>query len=172
MKKKLNAKSAHMEIEFPYFIEKTAPVSKAKSLMEYTCKLWGSLNDELDICLGVEVPVTTLCPCSKEMSEKGAHNQRGIVSIKVRFKKFFWIEDVIKIAEKSASCEVYSLLKRPDEKYVTEKAYNNPMFVEDIVRNVAKKLEKNQNITWFSVESENIESIHNHSAYALVEKSL
>jgi len=172
MKKKLNAKSAHIEVEFPYFIEKTAPVSKAKSLMEYTCKLWGSLDDEIDICLGVEVPVTTLCPCSKEMCEKGAHNQRGIVSIKVRFKKFFWIEDVIKIAEKSASSEVYSLLKRPDEKYVTEKAYENPMFVEDIVRNVAQKLEKNPNITWFSVESENIESIHNHSAYALVEKSL
>jgi len=172
MKKKLNAKSAHIEIEFPYFIEKTAPVSKAKSLMEYTCKLWGSLNDDIDICLGVEVPVTTLCPCSKEMSEKGAHNQRGIVAIKVRFKKFFWIEDFIEIAEKSASCEVYALLKRPDEKYVTEKAYNNPMFVEDIVRNVAKELEENPNITWFSVESENIESIHNHSAYALVEKSL
>jgi len=172
MKKKLNAKSAHIEVEFPYFIEKTAPVSKAKSLMEYTCKLWGSLNHELDICLGVEVPVTTLCPCSKEMCEKGAHNQRGIVSIEVRFKKFFWIEDVIKIAEKSASSEVFSLLKRPDERYVTEKAYDNPMFVEDIVRNVAQKLEKDPNITWFSVESENIESIHNHSAYALVVKSL
>lgn len=172
MKKKLSAKSAHIEIEFPYFIEKIAPVSKAKSLMEYTCKLWGSLNDDIDICLGVEVPVNTLCPCSKEMSKKGAHSQRGIISVKVRFKKFFWIEDVIKIAERSASCEVYSLLKRPDEKYVTEKAYDNPMFVEDIVRNVAKKLEKNPDITWFSVESENIESIHNHSAYALVEKSL
>jgi len=172
MKKKLSAQSAHIEIEFPYFIEKIAPVSKAKSLMEYTCKLWGSLNDEVDICLGVEVPVTTLCPCSKEMSKKGAHNQRGIVSVKVRFKKFFWIEDVIKIAEKSASSEVYSLLKRPDEKHVTEKAYENPMFVEDVVRSVAQKLEKNPNIIWFSVESENIESIHNHSAYALVEKSL
>jgi GTP cyclohydrolase I len=172
MKKKLNAKSAHIEVEFPYFIEKTPPVSKAKSLMEYTCKLWGSLNDEIDICLVVEVPVTTLCPCSKEMSEKGAHNQRGIVSIKVRFKKLFWIEDVIKIAEQSASSDVYSLLKRPDEKYVTEKAYEHPMFVEDVVRSVAQKLEKNPNITWYSVESENIESIHNHSAYALVEKSL
>jgi GTP cyclohydrolase I len=106
------------------------------------------------------------------MSKKGAHNQRGIISIRVRFKKFFWIEDVIKIAEKSASGEVYALLKRPDEKFVTEKAYENPMFVEDIVRNVAQKLEKNPNITWFSVESENIESIHNHSAYALVEKFL
>jgi GTP cyclohydrolase I len=172
MKKRLNAKSAHLEIEFPYFIEKIAPVSKAKSLMEYTCTLWGSLNDTLDICLGVEVPVTTLCPCSKEMSKKGAHNQRGIVSIKVRFKKFLWIEEVIRIAEQSASSEVYSLLKRPDEKYVTERAYDNPMFVEDVVRNVAQRLERNPNITWFSVESENIESIHNHSAYALVEKTL
>jgi len=160
------------EIKFPYFIEKSAPVSGSKSLMEYTCSLCGSLNDSLDICLGVEVPVTTLCPCSKEMCKKGAHNQRGIVSIKIRFKKFFWIEDVIKIAEKSASSEVYSLLKRPDEKYVTEKAYENPMFVEDVVRNVAQKLEKNKEITWFSVETENIESIHNHSAYALIEKYL
>lgn len=172
MKKRLNAKSAHLEIEFPYFIEKIAPVSKAKSLMEYTCTLWGSLNDTLDICLGVQVPVTTLCPCSKEMSKKGAHNQRGIVSIKVRFKKFLWIEEVIRIAEQSASSDVYSLLKRPDEKYVTERAYDNPMFVEDVVRNVAQRLERNPNITWFSVESENIESIHNHSAYALVEKTL
>jgi GTP cyclohydrolase I len=106
------------------------------------------------------------------MSDRGAHNQRGIISIRVRFKKFFWIEDVIKIAEQSASCEVYSLLKRPDEKFVTDKAYRNPMFVEDIVRTVATKLQKNPNITWFSVESENLESIHNHSAYALVEKSL
>lgn len=172
MKKKLNAKSAHIEIEFPYFIEKTAPVSKAKSLMEYTCRLWGSLYDRVDITLGVEVPVTTLCPCSKEMSAKGAHNQRGIVSIKIRFTGLFWIEDVIKIAEKSASCEVYSLLKRPDEKHVTDKAYNNPMFVEDVVRTIANKLQKNAKITWFTVESENLESIHNHSAYALVEKSL
>lgn len=172
MKKKLNAKSAHIEIEFPYFIEKTAPVSKAKSLMEYTCTLWGSLDKHADITLGVEVPVTTLCPCSKEMSTKGAHNQRGIVSIRIKFKKLFWIEDVIRIAEKSASCEVYSLLKRPDEKHVTEKAYNHPMFVEDVVRTIARKLQKNAKITWFSVESENLESIHNHSAYALVEKSL
>lgn len=172
MKEKLNAKSAHIEIEFPYFVEKTAPVSKAKSLMEYTCRLWGSLDKDVDITLGVEVPVTTLCPCSKEMSTRGAHNQRGIVSIKIRFKQLFWIEDVIKIAEKSASCEVYSLLKRPDEKHVTDKAYNNPMFVEDVVRTIARKLQKNAMITWFSVESENLESIHNHSAYALVEKTL
>jgi len=171
MKKSLDAVSAHMEIEFPYFIEKEAPVTKAKSLMEYTCKFWGSHNDKLDLVVGVEVPVTTLCPCSKEISKKGAHNQRSIVTVKIRFKKIFWIEDLIKIVEKSASSEVYAILKRPDEKYVTEKAYNNPMFVEDVVRNIADKLRKDPNIIWFSVESENIESIHNHNAYAFIEKS-
>jgi GTP cyclohydrolase I len=172
MKKSLRAESAHMEIEFPYFIEKHAPVTKAKSLMEYTCKFWGSHNDRLDIIVGVEVPITTLCPCSKEISRKGAHNQRSMVTVKIRFKKIFWIEDLIKIVEQSASSEVYAILKRPDEKYVTEKAYNNPMFVEDVVRNVAEKLRKDQNINWFSVESENIESIHNHNAYAFVEKKI
>jgi GTP cyclohydrolase I len=170
MKKSLKAESAHMEIEFPYFIEKEAPVTKSKSLMEYTCKFLGSHNDKLDLVVGVEVPVTTLCPCSKEISKKGAHNQRSIVTVKIRFKKIFWIEDLIKIVEESASSEVYAILKRPDEKYVTEKAYNNPMFVEDVVRNVAEELRKDSNITWFSVESENIESIHNHNAYAFVEK--
>jgi len=171
IKESLNAESAHMEIEFPYFIEKEAPVTRAKSLMEYTCKFWGSHNKKVDLIVGVEVPVTTLCPCSKEISRKGAHNQRSIVTVKIRFKTIFWIEDLIKIVEDSASCEVYAMLKRPDEKYVTERAYNNPMFVEDVVRNVAEKLEKDSNITWFSVESENLESIHNHSAYAFVEKN-
>jgi GTP cyclohydrolase I len=170
MKKSLRAESAHMEIEFPYFIEKHAPVTKAKSLMEYTCKFWGSHNDRLDIIVGVEVPITTLCPCSKEISKKGAHNQRSMVTVKIRFKKIFWIEDLIKIVEQSASSEVYAILKRPDEKYVTEKAYDNPMFVEDVVRNVAGKLRKDQNINWFSVESENLESIHNHNAYAFIER--
>jgi GTP cyclohydrolase I len=170
MKNSLHAESAHMEIEFPYFIEKEAPVTKAKSLMEYTCKFCGAHNDKLDLVVGVEVPVTTLCPCSKEISKKGAHNQRSIVTVKIRFKKIFWIEDLIKIVEESASSEVYAILKRPDEKYVTEKAYNSPMFVEDVVRNVADKLRKDPNITWFSVESENIESIHKHNAYAFVEK--
>lgn len=172
IKKSLKAESAHMEIEFPYFIEKQAPVTKSKSLMEYTCKIIGSHNHSLDLVVGVEVPVTTLCPCSKEISKKGAHNQRSIVTVKIRFKKvkIYWIEDLIKIIEDSASCEIYAILKRPDEKYVTEKAYNNPMFVEDVVRNVAEKLMRDPNITWFSVESENIESIHNHNAYAFVEK--
>jgi GTP cyclohydrolase I len=170
MRRSLDAESAHMEIEFPYFIEKEAPVSKARSLMEYTCRFWGSHNESEDLIVGVEVPVTTLCPCSKEISEKGAHNQRSIVTVKVRFKKFFWIEDLIQIVEGSVSSDMFALLKRSDEKFVTERAYDNPMFVEDVVRSVAEKLEKEPNFVWFSVESENIESIHNHSAYAFVEK--
>jgi GTP cyclohydrolase I len=120
--------------------------------------------------VGIDVPITTVCPCSKEISDQGAHNQRGTVTVNVRFNKFIWIEDIIQLVEKSASCDVYSILKRPDEKYVTEKAYENPMFVEDVVREVAQKLAADPNITWFSVESENFESIHNHSAYAYVEK--
>ncbi|MBI4618604.1 MAG: GTP cyclohydrolase I FolE2 [Desulfobacterales bacterium] len=172
MKEKLNAKSAHLEIEFPYFIEKRAPVSKAKGLMEYTCKFCASHNEERDLYIQVDVPITTLCPCSKEISQDGAHNQRGKASVKLRFEKFLWIEDIIKYVEESASSEVYSLLKRSDEKFVTEKAYSNPMFVEDVVRNVASKLDADTNITWFSVEAENFESIHNHNAYAFVEKKV
>jgi len=168
---KLSARSAHMEIEFPYFIEKTAPVSKAKSLMEYRCLFAGSNNaKQTDFQVGVTVPVTTVCPCSKEISKFGAHNQRGIVTVKVRFNKFFWIEDIIKMVEESASGEVYSLLKRVDEKYVTEKAYENPKFVEDIVRCVAVKLNEDDTFIWYSIEAENFESIHNHSAYAFLER--
>ncbi len=171
MRKRLNARSSHIEVEFPYFIEKKAPVSKAKGIMEYTCKFLGSCSEgERDLCVGVEVPVTTLCPCSREISIKGAHNQRSKVTVKLRFKKFFWIEDLIELIEESASAPVYSLLKRPDERFITELAYENPMFVEDVVRAVAKRLEQDENITWFSVESENIESIHNHNVYALVER--
>jgi len=168
---KLHAQSAHMEIEFPYFLEKTAPVSKAKSFMEYRCLFSGENSaEQTDFLVGIAVPVTTVCPCSREISKVGAHNQRSIVTVKVRFKKFFWIEDVIKKVEKSASGEVYSLLKRPDEKYVTEKAYENPKFVEDVVRSVAVKLNNDSNFTWYSIEAENFESIHNHSAYAYIEK--
>jgi GTP cyclohydrolase I len=162
-----------MEIEFPYFVEKTAPVSGAKSLMEYTCSFSGHNSaSTTDFLVGVIVPVTTVCPCSKEISNLGAHNQRSMVTAKVRFKKFFWIEDLIRLVEDSASGEVYSLLKRVDEKFVTEKAHENPMFVEDVVRNVAQELNKNDNFTWYSVEAENFESIHNHSAYACVEKTI
>lgn len=171
MREKLHAESAQMEIVFPYFIEKTAPVTKAKSLMEYTCLFCGeNSGQKSDFTVGVTVPVTTVCPCSKEISDRGAHNQRSLITVKVRFKKFFWIEDLIRLVEDSASGEVYSLLKRADEKYVTEKAYENPMFAEDVVRNCAEKLNRDPNFTSYSVEAENFESIHNHSAYACVEK--
>ncbi len=172
MKEKLKAESAHIEISFPYFIEKTAPVSGATSLMEYQCSFCGDTDGvDDDFLVGVTVPVTTVCPCSKEISSMGAHNQRSIVRLRLRFKKFFWIEDVIDIIEDSASSEVFSLLKRVDEKFVTEQAFENPMFVEDVVRNVATKLNGIENFIWYSVEAENLESIHNHSAYAYLEKS-
>jgi GTP cyclohydrolase I len=118
----------------------------------------------------LKVPIITVCPCSKEISEHGAHNQRGEVRVSLRFKKFIWIEDIIRLVEESGSAEVYSVLKRDDEKYVTEKSFENPMFVEDVVREVARKLEADPNITWFSGDSENFESIHNHSAYAYIER--
>jgi GTP cyclohydrolase I len=170
VKKKLKAKTAHLEVEFPYFIEKEAPVTKSKSLMEYICRFSGSSNEKEDFYVGIVVPITTVCPCSKEISQFGAHNQRSLVTVNLRFKKFIWIEDIIQLIEECASCDLYSILKRPDEKYVTEKAYENPMFVEDVVREIAKRLKKDSNITWFTVESENFESIHNHSAYAFVER--
>ena len=170
MKKRLNAKSAHMEITFPYFINKMAPVTGSEGLMEYKCTFKGSLNKRPDLVIILHVPISTLCPCSKEISDFGAHNQRGEVKLQVRFKKFIWIEELINLVERSASSDVYSVLKREDEKYVTERAFNNPMFVEDIVRDIAQELNKDSNITWFAVESENFESIHNHNAYAYVEK--
>ncbi len=170
MKKRLNAKSAHMEITFPYFIKKRAPVTKSEGLMEYICTFKGSLNEGSDLVTIIHVPISTLCPCSKEISAFGAHNQRGEVTLQVRFKKFIWIEDLIRLVEETASSDVYSVLKREDEKYVTEWAYDHPMFVEDIVREIAQKLNHDSNITWFAVESENFESIHNHNAYAYVEK--
>jgi len=169
MKKRLNAESAHIEISFPFFIMKTSPVSKSQGLMEYQCTFKGSLNKGKDLLVMINVPITTLCPCSKEISTVGAHNQRGEVRLQVRFQKFIWIEDLIKLVEECASSDVYSVLKREDEKYVTEKAYHNPKFVEDIVRDIAEKLEHDRNIIWFAVESENFESIHNHNAYAYIE---
>jgi GTP cyclohydrolase I len=170
LKDDLNAHSAHVEMAFPYFIEKTAPVSGEKSLMEYLCCYIGEINHQKKLFhVGITVPVTTLCPCSREMSERGAHNQRGQVTVILEFKKFFWIEDVIELIEESASAPVYSLLKREDEKHVTEQAYDRPMFVEDLVREVTRRLGKDGNFTWFRVEAENFESIHNHSAYAMVE---
>lgn len=171
MKQELNAESAHIEIAFPYFIEKKAPVSGEVGLMEYQCRFLGDLSDKTSIVLGVAVPITTLCPCSKEMSQKGAHNQRGEIRVYIRFRGFFWIEDLIELVENCASSPVYSLLKREDEKYVTEHAYQNPVFVEDVVRNVALKLDAQPDITWYRVETESNESIHNHDAFASLEKS-
>ncbi len=172
IKEALGAESSHIEITFPYFISKKAPVSGTNGLMNYTCTIAGSSNSDhkRDLKLKVGVPVTSVCPCSKEISTYGAHNQRGEVMVSTRFKKFIWIEDIVNIVEKAASCDLYSVLKREDEKYVTENAYDNPMFVEDIVREVASMLMADDNITWFSVGAENFESIHNHSAYAYIEK--
>lgn len=165
----LQAKSVRLDMTFPYFIDKKAPVSDTHGLMEYTCGFSGGIGDDEGFILSVSVPVTTLCPCSKEISSGGAHNQRGEVTLNVKFKNFIWVEDLIALMEQSASCEVYSLLKRPDEKYVTEKAFNNPMFVEDVVRKVAVTALENPNITWFSAGVESFESIHKHSAYAYVD---
>ncbi len=180
VEKALVADSAFLEMSFPYFVEKSAPVSGAKSLTEYQCKFISfhkhskdkDSGDALDFILEVNVPVTNLCPCSKEISEHSAHNQRGLVTVQLKFKEFVWIEDVIALVESSASCELYSLLKREDEKYVTEKAYARPMFAEDVVRDIAQKLDSDSNITWFTVASENYESIHNHNAYAFIEKKM
>jgi GTP cyclohydrolase I len=169
VRQRLDAKKAHIELEFPFFIEKKAPVSSAVGYMDYTCRFFGEVScNRKDFILNVNVPVTSLCPCSKEISSYGAHNQRSVISISIRMKKFIWIEDLIKIAESSSSCQIYSVLKREDEKYVTEKAYDNPMFVEDTVREIALRLNSDDNITWYKVESENFESIHNHSAYASI----
>ena len=172
MRERFYARTAHLEVEFPYFIEKRAPVSGAKGLMEYVCRFSGSLGEKKDFVLEVRVPITTLCPCSREISERGAHNQRGVVKVSVRFEGFVWIEDIIKIVEASASSPVYSILKRPDEKFVTEHAYDNPRFVEDVVRDVSVKLARLKGVTYFSIEAENWESIHNHSAYAYLERGL
>lgn len=168
MKKHLNAASAHIEISFPYFIEKKAPVSAAPGLMDYTCRIIGTSNadDEIDLVSEVNVPISSVCPCSKEISDSGAHNQRGEVKLQTRFNRFIWLEDMIELVEASASCDVFSVLKRVDEKNVTEKGFANPKFVEDIVRDIASSLLQDDNITWFSVSAENFESIHNHSAYA------
>jgi GTP cyclohydrolase I len=174
----LEAKTAHMELAFKYFIEKAAPVSGAKSLMGYECRFIAAHDQEGtdDFVLEVKVPVMNLCPCSKEISDTAAHNQRSEVTAQIRsrpvetMEDIVWIEDIVDIVEASASCDLYSLLKRTDEKYVSERAYDNPRFVEDIVRIIADKLIKNNKITWFSVRSKNYESIHNHNAYAYIEK--
>ncbi|HOM88471.1 MAG TPA: GTP cyclohydrolase FolE2 [Spirochaetota bacterium] len=168
LKGELNAKTAHVTIEFPYFIVKAAPVSGEKSMMDYLCILQGDSSVDY-YTLQVKVPLLSVCPCSKEISRYGAHNQRNVVCVTVRAKEILWIEEFIEIVEHCGSSEIYALLKREDEKYITERSYENPVFVEDIVRNVAIKLLAHPKVLWFQVETESMESIHNHSAYAQIE---
>ena len=171
MQAKLKSHVAHLEMEFPYFLVKKAPVSGLESVMDYTARFDATATGkEIDFVLTVKVAVTTLCPCSKAISRFGAHNQRGLVTVQVRSGKAIWIEDLIALVESSASSELYSLLKRRDEKAVTERAYENPVFVEDLVRNVAQRLNAHADVTWYKVEAENFESIHSHNAYASIEK--
>ena len=165
----LEAKSGHIEMTFPYFINKSAPVSGVKSLMDYEVAFIGEIhNGAPSMQMKIVIPVTSLCPCSRDISERGAHNQRSHVTLTVDTHDFVWIEELIDLVEDVASCELYGLLKRPDEKYVTERAYDNPKFVEDMVRDVAIELNKDDRIVSYTVESENFESIHNHSAYAML----
>ena len=172
MTDRLEAASGHIEMSFPYFISKKAPVSGVESLMDYDVTFIGEIHDGVaDLKIKVVVPVTSLCPCSKKISDYGAHNQRSHVTVTARIVEFVWLEELIDIVENEASCELYGLLKRPDEKMVTERAYDNPKFVEDMVRDVAARINLDDRIDYYIVESENFESIHNHSAYALIEKN-
>ncbi len=182
LRKDHDAEAAHVEVRFPYFIEKKAPVTGAVGLVDYACTFGASVTGAEgrprpgraergarstgDLWVAVEVPVTSLCPCSKAISDQGAHNQRSLVSVRVWFEKFFWIEDLIALVEESASSELYALLKRPDEKFVTERAYHRPRFVEDLVREVGTRLHRDRNFTRWEVEAESFESIHAHNAYA------
>ena len=171
MTEKLDAKSGHIEMEFPFFVMKQAPVSKVESLMNYQASLIGELHNGVpELWLKVVVAATSLCPCSKDISKYGAHNQRSHITIKAKIDGHMWLEELIEIAEAEASCEVYGILKRADEKHVTERAYDNPKFVEDIVRDVAVRMNQEPRVRAYVVEAENFESIHNHSAYALIEK--
>jgi GTP cyclohydrolase IB len=171
MTERLEADSGHIEMSFPFFVMKKAPVSGVESLMDYHASLIGERrNGRTEMWVRVVVPVTSLCPCSKKISDYGAHNQRSHVTINAKIRTHLWIEEIIDIAESEASSELYGILKRPDEKYVTERAYDNPKFVEDMVRDVAARLNADDRIAAYTVESENFESIHNHSAYALIER--
>jgi len=171
MVEKLEAQEGKIEMAFPYFVEKKAPVSGVRSLMDYEVTFTGEIRKGRQrFTMKVLVPVTSLCPCSKKISDRGAHNQRSHVTVSARTSDFVWIEEIVDLVEKQASSELYGLLKRPDEKYVTERAYDNPKFVEDLVRDVAAVLNLDERVEAYVVESENFESIHNHSAYALIEK--
>ncbi|WP_047553010.1 GTP cyclohydrolase FolE2 [Methylotenera sp. G11] len=173
MLKKLGAASGEIQMEFPAFITKSAPITGVKSKLDYDV-IWSGHVSEYGVytfCMTVKVPVTSLCPCSKEISDYGAHNQRSILCIKVELDDEMPIADLVSIAEKNASCEIYGILKRPDEKYVTERAYDNPKFVEDLVRDIALSLNEEKNIRSYSIEAENFESIHNHSAFARITRT-
>ncbi len=171
MTARLDSDGGHLEMSFQYFVMKKAPVSGVESLLDYRATLAAELkNGRTETWLKVVVPVTSLCPCSKKISDYGAHNQRSHMTISARIAEHVWIEELIDIAEQEASCELYGILKRPDEKYVTERAYDNPKFVEDMVRDVALKLNVDDRVRAYVVESENFESIHNHSAYARIER--
>jgi GTP cyclohydrolase I len=170
MRERLGANSAHLEMDFPYFVEKTAPISGVRSQMDYRCWISASLKDKFRLRLGVAVPVTTLCPCSKEMSGRGGHNQRAEIRAVVEFRGFLWLEDLIDILEECGSSEVYSLLEREDEKHLTAQAFDNPAFVEDVVRKVAQRLDAHPQITGYEVEVESFESIHHHEAYAYISR--
>lgn len=169
---RLQARSAHVRFVFPYFLRKKSPESGASGLMDYTCQVDGVMKDgKLTFILGADVPVMTVCPCSKAISDEGAHSQRAEVRIRTQFDGFLWLEDLIEIGEQAGSCEVFSLLKRGDEKHVTERAFANPTFVEDVVREAAKGLEDHPQVHWYKVEVESFESIHNHSAFAVIESA-
>jgi GTP cyclohydrolase I len=171
MTSRLNAEAGHIEMSFPYFVMKRAPVTGVESFMDYQASLIGEIKDgKASLWIKVIVPVTSLCPCSKNISDYGAHNQRSHVTIRTRLREHMWIEELIDIAESEGSCELWGILKRPDEKYVTERAYDNPKFVEDIVRDVALRLNAESRVGAYVIESENFESIHNHNAYALIER--
>ena len=167
---RLQARSAHVRFVFPYFLRRKSPVSGTNGFMDYACRVDGVMkNGKLTFTLGADVPVMTVCPCSKAIADEGAHSQRAEVRIRTRFNGFLWLEDLIEIGEKAGSCPVYSLLKREDEKYVTETAFANPAFVEDVVREAAKGLDEHPQVHWYKVEVESFESIHNHSAFAVIE---
>lgn len=171
LKERLTAERAHIEVSFPFFMVKKAPVTGKEGMMEFECGFIAESNGTDDFVLAVKVPVATLCPCSKEISKYGAHNQRGLVTAKIRFRDMVWLEEVIEMIESSASCALFPVLKRPDEKWVTEHAYENPRFVEDMVREVALKFNADERITWYEIEVENFESIHAHNAYAYLERT-
>ena len=171
MTQRLESDNGHIEMTFPYFIDKYAPITGEKGVMDYEVSFIGDRVDgRTDMHVEVKVPVTTLCPCSKDISDYGAHNQRSLVTIRVKAHEFFWAEELIDIAESEGSCELFGILKRIDEKAVTERAYENPKFVEDVVRDIATRLNEDDRFRSYRVESENFESIHNHSAYAMIER--